>query len=358
MELIDKLFNCTYARKSTFIGGDMGSVVAVRNAYVDYLLSTEGHISAVDLSEAVEGKYSHDSITRMLSGGEIDDKVLYLKGKRFIKQKGTEGKVTLSIDDSIVPKPYMQLSSIVNFHYDDTKGWCTKGINFVSALWSDKEASVPLSVRIVEKELIWNKKKQKEQWKAVENKNELLRSMVERLTRSKGVDYILCDSWYSGKENMNYIKEECETDFIIALKSNRGVARSKKDAQRGNFKPLHQLKLGKGTVKLYIKAVNFPVAVVKQHFKNEDGSNGVLYLACSDMELNRTEILQLYKRRWKVEEYHKSMKNNCSLCKCQARSLTAQQSHFYLAALTFLLLEKAKAKEDHNHFALKNNSIS
>jgi len=28
----------------------MGSVVGMRKAYVDYLLSTEGHISAVDLS--------------------------------------------------------------------------------------------------------------------------------------------------------------------------------------------------------------------------------------------------------------------------------------------------------------------
>jgi len=114
----------------------------------------------------------------------------------------------------------MQLSGMVNFHYGDTKGWCTKGINFVSALWSDDQASGPMSIRIVEKELVWNDKKQKEQWKAVENKNEILRAMIARLTRSRQVNYVLCDSWYSGKENRNYIKEECETHFIIALKSN------------------------------------------------------------------------------------------------------------------------------------------
>ena len=331
----------------------MGSAVGMRNAYVDYLLSTEGHISAVDLSVAVEGEYIHDKITRMLSDGQTDDKTLYRKGKSFIKHKGTKGVVTLSIDDSIVAKPYMQLNPIVNFHYDDTKGWCTKGINFVSALWSDEEANVPMSIRIVEKELVYNDKKQKEQWKAIENKNEILRAMVGRLTRSKQVDYVLCDSWYSGKDNLNYIKQACETDFIIALKSNRGVARSKKDAQSGNFKPLQQLKPGKGAVKLYIKGVNFPVVVVKQVFKNEDGSSSALYLACSDVELSREQVLRLYKRRWKVEEYHKSMKQNCSLDKCQARLPVAQQSHFHLAALAFLLLEKAKAKEDHNHFALK-----
>lgn len=47
------------------------------------------------------------------------------------------------------------------------------------------------------------------------------------------------------------------------------------------------------------------------------------------------------------------MKSNCSPGKCQASSHAAQKSHFYCAALAFLLLEKTKAGEDKNHFALK-----
>ena len=327
--------------------------VGLRNTYVDYLLSTEGHISATDLSMAVEGKYSHDQITRLLVSGEVNDKTLYLKGKHFIRNKGIKGTVTLSIDDSVVPKPHMQFSNIVNWHYDDAKRRCVKGINFISALWSDDQVNVPLSLQVVEKELRWNDNKQQYRWKCLKNKNELMRLMVQRLTRSKQVDYVLADSWYSSKKNMNYIVEECETDFIMSVRCNRAVARNEKDAQSGKFAPLHKLRLGKGAVKLYLKGVNFPVLVVKQVYKNADGSSSTLYLATSDLELSAEQIIQLYKRRWKVEEYHKSMKSNCSLGKCQARSLTAQQSHFYLTALAFLLLEKAKVKEDHNHFALK-----
>jgi hypothetical protein len=327
--------------------------VGLRNTYVDYLLSTEGHISATDLSMAVEGKYSHDQITRLLVSGEVNDKTLYLKGKHFIRNKGIKGTVTLSIDDSVVPKPHMQFSNIVNWHYDDAKRRCVKGINFISALWSDDQVNVPLSLQVVEKELRWNDNKQQYRWKCLKNKNELMRLMVQRLTRSKQVDYVLADSWYSSKKNMNYIVEECETDFIMSVRCNRAVARNQKDAQSGKFAPLHKLRLGKGAVKLYLKGVNFPVLVVKQVYKNADGSSSTLYLATSDLELSAEQIIQLYKRRWKVEEYHKSMKSNCSLGKCQARSLTAQQSHFYLTALAFLLLEKAKVKEDHNHFALK-----
>jgi Transposase DDE domain len=327
--------------------------VGLRNTYVDYLLSTEGHISATDLSVAVEGKYSHDQLTRLLASGAVNDKTIYLKGKHYIKQKGIKGTVTLSIDDSLVPKPHMQFSNIVNWHYDDAKRRCVKGINFISALWSDDQASVPLSLQVVEKELRWNENKQQYRWKCIRNKNELMRSMVQRLTRSKQVGYVLADSWYSSKKNMNYLVEECGTDFILSVRCNRAVARSEKEAQKGNFRPLRELKLGKGAVKLYLKGVHFPVLVVKQVYKNADGSSSTLYLATSDLELSAEQIVQLYKRRWKVEEYHKSMKSNCSLGKCQAPSLTAQQSHFYLAALAFLLLEKTKVKEDHNHFALK-----
>ena len=57
--------------------------VALRNVYVDYLLSTNGHISATDLSEVLDNQYSHDQISRMLQGGEIEDKARYQQGKRI-----------------------------------------------------------------------------------------------------------------------------------------------------------------------------------------------------------------------------------------------------------------------------------
>jgi hypothetical protein len=205
----------------------------------------------------------------------------------------------------------------------------------------------------VEKELMYSAKKGSKQWQAKKTKNELFQHMAERLTRSRQVDYMLSDSWYSSKDNMRYVFEQCETHFIMALKSNRTCAHSDKDLKATNFKPLEELKLGKRAVKLYLKGLDFPVLVVKKVFKNEDNSSGTLYLATSDLELSYEDILTLYKRRWKIEEYHKSMKSNCSLGKCQASSQTAQSSHFYCAALAYLLLEKTKAKEDKNHFTLK-----
>lgn len=330
----------------------MGSV-AMRNVYVDYLLSASGSVSATDLSEVVDNQYSHDQITRMLSSGEITDKTLYLKGKRFIRTIEPAGKKCVIFDDSVQPKPYSKVNGLVAWHYSHSEGRCIKGINFVSALWSDEKRSAALSVETVEKQEVFNEKTQVWEWQNIEGKNEMFRRMVRRLTQNKDlVDYVLSDSWYASKENMECVYKECRTHFVMALKSNRGTARSEKDAQKGQFKPLEELRLGKCAVKVYLKELDFAVLVVKKVFKNEDGSSGTLYLATSDLELGYDEIFTLYKRRWRVEEYHKSLKSNCSLGKCQASSHTAQKSHFYLAVLAFLLLEKAKAQENKNHFAL------
>jgi hypothetical protein len=328
------------------------SDVSIRNVYVDYLLSARGHISATDLSEVIDNEYSHDQISRMLYRAHIDDRKLYMQGKRFLKAIKAEGKKVLVVDDSIQAKPHSQVNGLVAYHYDHSEQCYIKGINFISALWADERYSIPLSMKVVVKELVWNNKKQQEVWKTIKTKNESFREMIQKLTRSGEVDYVLADSWYGSKENMELITRKCKTHFVLALKSNRLAARNLKDAEKGLYKPLEDLRLGKCAVKLYLKELDFPVLIVKKVFKNEDGSSGALYLACSDLQLSYGEIFTIYKRRWKVEEYHKSLKSNCSLAKCQASSHTAQQSHFYLAAFAFIQLEKAKVAKGKNHFGL------
>src|SRR6476620_6798807 len=218
--------------------------VAIRNVYVDYLLSTSAHISATDLSEVLDGRYSHDQISRMLySGGVSTDKTLYLKGKRLIASQVAAEKtvITLSIDDSIQEKPYSAVNGLVAYHRDHTKNQAVKGINFVSALWSDAKTSIPLSVQLVEKN--WDG--DRGQWKPAKSRNVLFQQLAARLTRSKKVQYVLADSWYASKENMTFVHQRCQPHFIMALKTNRSAATTKKQAQQGRFTPLPDLLLGK-----------------------------------------------------------------------------------------------------------------
>ena len=62
---------------------------------------------------------------------------------------------------------------------------------------------------------------------------------------------------------------------------------------------------------------------------DEDGSEGVLYLVNSDLALDYERMSTIYQRRWKVEEYHKSLKSNASLARSLAKTIRTQSNHVF-----------------------------
>src|SRR3989304_9792172 len=113
-------------------------------------------------------------------------------------------------------------------------------------------------------------------------------------------------------------------------------------------------------MQIYLEGVDFPVYLVREVFTNEDGSNGsrgVLHLLSSDPTLTYDQITRIYQRRWRVEEYHKSLKHNASLTKSPTRTVTTQTNHFFASVYAFIKLEMLKMKTSINHFAIKGKSI-
>ena len=74
-----------------------------------------------------------------------------------------------------------------------------------------------------------------------------------------------------------YVKKEMKKDFIMPVKSNRKIAFSKKDKLNGKYVTVSELELKEDTVnKIYLEAVEFPLLLMKQIFKNDDGSEEIL----------------------------------------------------------------------------------
>lgn len=90
-----------------------------------------------------------------------------------------------------------------------------------------------------------------------------------------------------------------------------------------------------------------------QQFKNEDGTEGVLYSVTSDKKLTYKDITGFYQRRWKIEVYHKSLKKNTSLCKSPARMVRTQSNHVFASIFAFYKLECLSMKAKINHYAIK-----
>ena len=140
----------------------------------------------------------------------------------------------------------------------------------------------------------------------------------------------------------------------MPLKVNRKVATSLSDKAQGNYIKLADLDIEEDSLmEIYLERVDFPLMLTKQIFTNEDGSQGVLYLVTSDLTLTPADITTIYQKRWKVEEYHKSLKQNASLAKSPTRTRVSQSNHLFAALCAFIKLESLKIKTKRNHFALK-----
>src|ERR1700729_483500 len=321
--------------------------------YTDYLIVAPGQATATGLSSLIEGKISHDQVTRLLSSGHIDSAALWKEVKPICWEiSDTEG--VLIIDDSVEEKKYTDRNELICWHYDHTQGRSVKGVNFLTALYYSQNVSIPVSVEWIKKDKPeTDKKPGKISYKSTKTKNLYFREMVDRATGQVHFKYVLADSWFSGAENLSWIVKNCKRDFIIAIKENRKAALSEADKQAGRYSSIQDMELEGCVQRVYMEQLEFPVFLTKQVFKNGDGSTGTLYLVSSDGTLSAAQITAIYQKRWKVEEYHKSVKSNASFAKSPTRTVVTQTSHFIAAIMAFVKLERLKVRNSQNHFAMK-----
>ena len=147
-------------------------------------------------------------------------------------------------------------------------------------------------------------------------------------------------------------------DFIFALPTSRTVARTmaRSEVGRGNgeFQALDTLAFPEGQpLRVWLRGIVEAVLVVRQVFKNQDGSQGVLYLVSSNTSLTWEQVTIIYQKRWKIAEYHQSLKQNTSMGKSPTKTIDTQANHFFASILAYIKLEKLTLRLGIDHFRLK-----
>jgi len=289
----------------------------------------------------------------MLSRGEFDSKYLWKKVKKTVREIESEDGC-LIVDDTIVEKPWTDENEIVCWHYDHTKGRNVKGFNILNLLYHSNDISIPVGFEIVKKPTEFVDKNGKKKRRSEVTKNELMRKLIQIAIQNQiPFRYVLMDSWFTSKENFEFITKYGK-HFIAAVKSNRLFARSLEDKLNGRFKRVDALGLkDKESVRGYLRGYDKEVILICLVFTNKDGSTGTLYLVCSDTSLSSDHIATIYQKRWKVEEYHKSLKSNAALAKSPTKRVTTQISHLVMSMIAVFKLECLKIKHHLNHFALR-----
>jgi hypothetical protein len=273
--------------------------------YSDYLISSFNEVTATGLSNALKGNISHDKVTRFLSEEDFDSKQLWQLVKPVIRTQEQEDGV-LIFDDTIEEKPYTKESELICWHHDHTKNRSVKGINILNCVYGTKGITLPVGFEIIKKPIEFceiNTKKKKR--RGTVTKNELLRKQLIICRKNElKYKYVLTDSWFASKENMDFIRITLGKHFIMALKNNRTVAMSEQEKKQGHF-------------------------------------------------IRIDEIETIYQKRWKVEVFHKTLKSNTSLANSPTKCIRTQCNHIFMSIYAAFQLECLKIKHKMNHFALR-----
>jgi hypothetical protein len=292
--------------------------------YTDYLIvNTAASATATGLSALLDGETSHDQLTRYLSEQTLTSKHLWQRVKATVRQIERED-ACLIFDDTIQEKHWSDENELICWHYDHCQGRSVKGINLLNALYYSGDVSIPVAFEIVHKPIPFCDIKTRKVKRTSEvTKNELMRNILEQCLKNQlKFRYVLMDSWFSAKENFEYIMKK-HKHFVAGLKDNRLVALSLDDKKQGRFTKISELDLSdKQAVRGWLKGFDQEVLFVRRLFTHKDGSTATLNLVCSDLSCDGEQVATLYQKRWKVEAFHKSLKSNAGLAKSPTRTVT------------------------------------
>ncbi len=138
------------------------------------------------------------------------------------------------------------------------------------------------------------------------------------------------DSWYSSIDNLKNVRKK-KWSWIAGLKSNRLVS-----LIQGAYLPVSDLDWTKKLVhRVWLKAYGF-VLVSRIVFPNGD----IAYIATNDLSLGNLETIKSHSDyRWKIEEFHRGIKQCCGIERCYSTLERSQRNHILCAFLAFLKLE-------------------
>lgn len=308
--------------------------------YIEFLLAAQSAFGCVEASKShPEGKQSaaHDAYTRLLTRRPLDPGALWDEAQSVAGQTLFTGGM-LVLDDTTLDKPYAQTMELVSRHWSGKHHRVVWGINLLSLVWTDATDPapvIPLDFRVYDVNADSNGQHF--------TKNDHFRAMVSTAkTRGLRPECIAFDSWYAGLDNLKHIRKE-GFHFLTRLKSNRLV-----NLNKSGLVEVSTLVVPEEGHVVWLKGFG-----LVRLFQKKDAAGQVEHWATSDGDMTPVQWRQWAKACWRIENYHRALKQCCGVERAQVRSATGQKNHLLLALRAFLRLEAGRLRTGLSWYELK-----
>ena len=290
--------------------------------YISFLLSEPHYPSACRLAKLMN--MSHDSVNRFLLRERFTPKDLFDQAR---SQLTLEGGV-LSVDDSVLDKPYSHQMALVSHFWSGKHHRSVKGINLITLYYTDTRGHhLPVNYRLYDHA-------------EGKTKNDYFLDMLtEVISWGLTPASVTGDSWYSSTKNFKAIKNK-GLGFMFALKCNRQVA-----LEHNVFMAVNTIDIPEEGLTVWLREFGF-VRLFRTTLKNEH-RHYALYLPDDARldQVSRMEFEAIHDKHWQIEQYHRAIKQVCHIERCQVRAEAGVRNHVFAALSGYIHLQKMALSE-------------
>lgn len=285
--------------------------------YIQFLVAAQTVFSNTEAARCdprpEAARPAHDAYTRLLQRHPPDSAGLWQEVAGCIRRNGG----MLIVDDSTLDKPYARAMELVSWHWSGKHHRVVQGINLISLVWTDGDARFPCDFRLYEKAR-----------DGLDKNAHFQHMLFTANARGFTPRRVAFDSWYASLSNLKMVRA-CGWHWLTQLKANRRV-----DPDGAGNHAVSQIVLGRSGQVVHLKGYGF-IRVFK--IAAPDGS--IEYWASSDLALTLEQLADEAAQTWRIEEYHRGLKQFCGIERAQHRSGRAQRNHVGFALRAFLRLE-------------------
>ena len=285
--------------------------------YINFIIATPRDVTATE-AERVQPESkdapAHDAFTRLLSRLDPDAETLWTEARPQIDvQTGI-----LVLDDSTLEKPYSEFNALVYRHWSGKQKEVVSGINLITLLWTDGVRCVPVDYRIFDKDTDGKTKN-----------DHFAEMLLAAFERGFNPALVCFDSWYGSIENLKLVRS-LGWHFLTRLKSNRQI-----NLNRSGLQAVSNAGLcgGNGTI-CWLKGFG-EIKVFR--VRATDGT--AEYWATSLKPMCETERESFAKSAWRIEMYHRALKQQCLIERAQCRRRNPVLNHVGLCIRAFVRIE-------------------
>jgi putative transposase len=296
-----------------------------KDLYCQFLLASQRNFTATQASDLTS--VSHDRVTRWLTSVKLTPNILWEHVEKFVEKKGG----VMVVDDSVIAKQYSRSHELplLSYQYSGAYHKVIQGIGLVNLVVVGKDNTcMPVDYRIFSKKIDGKTKHMHVQ--------EMITLALHRGIHPSIVTF---DTWYGAITTLKFL-ERNKLIWVTALKKNRIV---------DHHEHLSDKQIPKEGLVVHLKA--YGMIKVFKTFSQAKGE--VEYLATNKLDMNLLDIKTVAAQRWKIEEYHRGLKQTTGIEKCQARNQKSQRNHIFCSIISFIALEMKRRRTEVSWYKTK-----